>query len=165
MTHNWKPGDVAFVILDGRSYAAVRGNGVWRDKWFIGGPERGSRHGWSDAQIDTVRPLLVIDPEDREQVERLTVALFAEVGAADLPDGYTANEVQAALRSLLEPEPDEPTRLGAVAQSDDGSTWVRAHLYGSKPWVRSAFVNESCGWADLPRRITVLSEGWQESES
>jgi hypothetical protein len=113
------------------------------------------------------KAVVVIDPEDRDQVERLTVALFAEVGAADLPDGYTANEVQAALRSLLEPEePEEPEGIGAlVLCAGDGEPSVRVgvpdiwpDIENPKEWSR---FGRKVAWSDLPRPITVLSEGWQ----
>jgi hypothetical protein len=110
------------------------------------------------------RPLLVIDPEDRDQVERLTVALFAEVGAADLPDGYTANEVQAAIRSLLHPVPEEPTEVGRLVRDRDDELWVR-YARGEWACLASRPGIDVRTWPELIAHygpLTVLSPGCVE---
>lgn len=103
--------------------------------------------------------LVVIDPEDREQVERVTAAFANEYGG-DLH----VDETQAALRSLIAPpRPPEPMGLGAVVEDKDGNRWIRkgktkhgedwTHQIGdaftANPWSRIAAVR-------------VLSEGWSE---
>jgi hypothetical protein len=169
MTHNWKTGDVALRTgRDGSTtISLVTRQGVGIDAqsnshqiW------RHANGRWNelgeDEKYGTYRPLLVIDPEDREQIERLTMAIFAEVGG-DLPDGYTANEVQAAIRSLLEPEPEEPTGLGAVVRAGDDSAWVRIPQHNYNNWRRADAAGMGGYWRNIPRPITVLSEGWQEA--
>jgi hypothetical protein len=74
--------------------------------------------------------VLVISPEDSEQVERLAHALGqAEAVYArpsDVTLHYNPELMQAALRSLLAPpKPDEPTGLGAVVEDQRGEWWVR----------------------------------------
>jgi hypothetical protein len=169
MTHNWKPGDVALRTgRDGSTtISLVTRQGVGIDAqsnshqiW------RHANGRWNelgeDEKYGTYRPLLVIDPEDREQIERLTMAIFAEVGG-DLPDGYTANEVQAALRSLLEPEPEEPTRFLTVVRDAHGLRWVRTFSTPMPPACKTwANGDMRSAWSDIPRPITLLSEGWQE---
>jgi hypothetical protein len=154
MTHKWKPGDVADI--DG--FIGV-----------LGGDDLFHRPGWPPCDVTSIigrraRPLLVIDPEDREQIERL-----ADVFCHSPSSGWV-DQMQAALRSLLEPEPEEPTGLGAVVRAGDGSDWVRIYQHEDcNDWRRT---DDPAGspehearshWRNIPRPITVLSEGYEES--
>lgn len=105
------------------------------------------------------RPVVVIDPEDREQVRRLGQSLLAH---EDMQRATTEN-VQAALRSLIAPpKPDEPTGLGAVVEDSEGHLHVRTGR-DYAPWVGGRY-NPSIGrgrpWSDIDA-VRVLSDGVQ----
>lgn len=103
-----------------------------------------------DGIVSVVRPLVVIDPEDREQVERLAVA-YTTVESARSGDEYRAWEnrsaeargrivdgLAAALREFANPtppKPEEPTGLGAVVEDADGARYVRDYERGAMPWA------------------------------
>jgi hypothetical protein len=108
-------------------------------------------------------PLAVIDPEDREQVERLIMSAwpyaYEQKGMSD--------NLQTALRELANPptqKPDEPTGLGAVVEAADGR-WVRIAI-GRYGWVRGdnmlQFDERFDGtlWNDIAA-VKVLSDGWK----
>ncbi len=122
MKRDWKPGDVALAYDDDWSFRVVRhsgspdywsaANGVW--------PQ-----GVSGDLLD-YRPLVVLDPEHREQVERLLLAFDYAPDAVAL----ALDDMQAALRSFVTPpKPDEPTKWGVVearcVHSESRRTWVR----------------------------------------
>lgn len=117
-TPTYQPGDVAMVravttiaAFGGRR--AVRRGGVWM---FL------DHEGYViDAYVEDVRPLVVIDPEDSEQVERLAGCLDSRI----IDD---ADMLQAALREFAAPKPPkpkEPQGLGAVIEDARGELWVR----------------------------------------
>lgn len=149
----YAPGTVALVNGD----VCLRlGNG----RWEHGKP---NRFAYNESTAD-VRPLLVIDPEDREQVERLVRACPADW--AFTVDEETVCEcvdgMHAALRTLLAAvaEPQETGFLvRARWQSDDGTnygmrTWSRAE---SGEWVclSDGDVGRTVAWAFL-RDLEVL---------
>ena len=76
--------------------------------------------------IKTTRPLVVIDPEDREQVERLAREyVITWLGPREEVSPETVEQMQAALRSLIAPpKPPEPTGMGAVVEDDEGVRYV-----------------------------------------
>ncbi|HKY58337.1 MAG TPA: hypothetical protein VJL80_09890 [Aeromicrobium sp.] len=79
--------------------------------------------------LKTTRPLLVIDPEDREQAERLTAAHCAHYDHRAPVRPEEVDAMQAALRSLVAPpKPPEPTGLGAVVEDADGDRWVLSRI-------------------------------------
>lgn len=85
--------------------------------------------GWnrlSDSESIQARPLLVIDPENREDIERIADAFCS------IPSSGWSDDMQAALRSLLAPpkppKPPEPMGLGAVVEDVTGAEWVRVGL-------------------------------------
>lgn len=174
----WQPGDVALVrSMYGTEVVGVRTGTPCNMGWAYSmdlsdgpGPGgSGSTRTWSsdaDGEL-AIRPLVMIDPEDREQVERLTAALFSEIGG-DWPDGHTANEVQAALREFASPtppKPDEPTGLGAVVEAIYNNHFVRAQS-GDAPWVRVADDGDarSCSWGEIAV-VRVLSPGVEAGET
>lgn len=147
----WKSGDVGVNTKYGYRgiYVAScaqhnRPYGCWHNE-----------SGLADSIIDPRRPLVVIDPEDREQVERLWQAW------RDLaPDHCLAQDnMQDALRSLIaDPKPAEPMGLGAVVEDADGCQFVRRAIdWTDSPWVpaRAAGFYE---WADIAA-VKVLHEG------
>src|SRR5690606_10195009 len=116
----WRPGDVALVHLDAET--EVRCMRTKCGDWA-------SPSGAPYDPLLTARPLVVIDPDDRAQVERLW-DLF---GAAK---AYGPDALQAALRELANPtppKPDEPTGLGAVVETP-GGRYVRSDVETCNPW-------------------------------
>lgn len=116
MSGEWNPGHVAIVMRNGREVVAMRydtgAESGWRYQAAVGvafdhfSPDPGTKP----------RPLVVIDPDDDEHVERLTLALEGNA---------FRSEVQAALRSLVTPpKPEEPRGIGAVVEDADGAQWV-----------------------------------------
>jgi len=163
----WKPGDVAMIRVSAeyRPEIAVRGRGIFDHLWYTGGPRFGSQHGWPDGRVEVIRPLVVIDPEDREQVERLNRAQDDEYARQGIDVDHECIDVevmQAALRSLATPpKPDEPTGLGAVVEDAEGDRWVRAESGTRFPWSRANPDGaEWCVWADIAA-VRVLSDGVQ----
>ena len=113
--------------------------------------------------VDTQR-FVVIDPEDREQVKRLALAYSGVFGAKRaVPEETRA--MQAALRSLVaEPEPEEPTGLGAVVLAAGEMYVIDKTTTTVRRWKRARGKEggRRHAWADLPRPLEVRSEGWQE---
>ena len=156
MSTNWKPGDVALVRLDDRDgeFIGLRDTHGWATNRTD--RHRSHAHWTNAAYVTPVRPLVVIDPEDREQVERL-YDLYA---SAPSDVGLRGHEFLAhALREFANPKPpkpDEPTGLGAVVEDAEGYQWVRAHgcWYRDNAWAGDA------DYADIAA-VRVLSEGVQ----
>lgn len=101
----WRPGDVAMVTV------GCEANRHATDLWAS-----------SDPAIVTARPLVVIDPEDRGQVERLLNLIddcFNDVRVDGT--GPTAVDLaQVRLREFASPtptKPDEPGTWGVVEAS------------------------------------------------
>jgi hypothetical protein len=143
----WKPGDVAHVPGVGR--ALLADDGAWVTQRI------GKRH---DAEtfgrFTSVRPLAVIDPEDREQVERLTDLLWETCD-----DATAQTDMQAALREFANPTPqiEEPTGLGAVVEDEDGDHWIRGS-HPTEPWFSPNGSQDNGTWADI-NAVRVLSKG------
>ena len=156
MTREWKPGDVAMLTLsDGEQAVGLRprSNDGWKHSGRWSGGVDYDHIGHTDA-----RPLVVIDPEDRVQVERLAEG----IGHLWTSRPRVADVVQQALRSLLAPpKPDEPTGLGAVVEAINANYFVRATT-GEQPWVRVDNDPDEwgCEWEDIAA-VRVLSEGVQ----
>lgn len=117
MSENWWP-TVALVHDEGgTTRVAVHGahNPRMKHNWHY--DERGI-----GRILAHPRHLALIDPEDREQVERLW-DLFRDTADDDARDG-----MQAALREFANPtppKPEEPTGLYARIKDGKGGTWVR----------------------------------------
>jgi hypothetical protein len=110
------------------------------------------------------RPVVVIDPEDREQVAEVVRAIRGERRVSS--SSLAVENAQKGLRSLLAPpKPPEPTGLGAVVEDARGCVWVRAgndETPGKDPWRGTS--GEHIGWWSPWGRIDavrVLSEGVQ----
>jgi hypothetical protein len=148
MTREWKPGTVAMVTGPEGTRRAVRRGGVWinldREGYVI------------DAYAETVRPLVVLDPEARDAVERL-VGILREhggQGSASVVDRYVL-----ALREFANPtppRPDEPQGLGAVVEDETGHRWTRFSSEGIYPWLRNGGGNKN--WSEIAA-VRVLSPG------
>lgn len=151
----WRAGDLALVTAYNHSepYRAFFDGDTWRScespAFCV---DRPTSH----------RPLLVINPEDREQVARLEAIYDKALREAAKYDG-TEDVLQAALREFAaDPKPEEPTGLGAVVLDSDGNQWVRvpdpAH-----PWVRAhreegAYTHRT-SWPCVDA-VEVLAAGW-----
>lgn len=102
----------------------------------VGGPDGVAYPESNPTAKEFGRPVVVIDPEDREAVERLTDLYWETVNEEAIAD------LQAALREFANPEPpkpDEPMRPGAIIKDADGVRWVswRQDSCGhSRPWQR-----------------------------
>lgn len=140
MKREWKPGDVALVEVpkstlprhgvDERGRETIRVS-RWSDGWaLLTDPDYFWRDGYAFFGGEGPRPLVVIDPEDREQIERLAKGLPLEwdLFQADDPDvgEETVAAMQAALREFADPKPriEEPTGLGAVVVNAAGEPFV-----------------------------------------
>jgi hypothetical protein len=175
MSREWKPGDVVSATVGGRpNVRLVAGWSKYdpRLRWCELSPR------WADgddddcwfmpAQVADARPLVVIDPTDRVQVERLR-DLWDEAHEdqqghkpSQSAKGARGNALQAALREFADPKPpkpEEPTGLGAVVEDEVGVLWVR-DADRSERWFSGPA-------SAIPRRVTwdeidavrVLSEG------
>lgn len=129
----------------------------YRDRrGFVGGPNPGN----VDA---SARRVLVVDPENRKQAERLQTALVAHTprelrgGDRNVWDAQFLDGTQAALRSLIEPpKPPEPTGLGAVVEDTEGADWHRTR---DGRWIaEDGLRSRAAGYAAIDV-VRVLSEG------
>lgn len=106
-------------------------------------------------------PVVVIDPEDQEQVEALDAAYQQALDQSPKYEGL-CNVMQTALHSLIaDPKPDEPVSVGTVVEDREHYVWVRSLPgYAKYPWVRGTVEGtESTTWDDLAHPVKVLSEG------
>lgn len=165
MSAEWKPGDVGLVPFPGdvglvpfSDEAAVgfRVSGGWVTKWNL-----------SPLAYADVRPLVVIDPENREQVERLDALIDAGLCGKDTPKwSGPADVLQAALREFANPtppKPDEPTGLGAVVEDADGAKWILVYdeMGDVRLWAPLGAVATQTKWREWAEInvARVLSEG------
>lgn len=168
MKREWKPGDVALVrSMYGNKVVGLRtgvpSNRGWAYSEEVGGGN--TTQSWSSDPEGNyvIRPLAVIDPEDREQVERL-IRLFCHHtprGDAEfvLRHGGIDN-MQAALREFADPKPpkpEEPLGVGAVIEDAEGSIWVRVGRKPGNTWYRPHGVYARYSDLDIIRK---LSDGW-----
>lgn len=150
----WKPGDVAEVGV-GRAMRHESGHWVFPD----------GSYNTDDQRIPT-RPLVVIDPEDREQVDRLVEIMVG------LSEGTFPVRLQEALRDFANPKPpkpDEPTGVASLVEDADGAIWARQcsgarEIDMSHPWIRvsngrsAGSEDRERSWRDVAA-VRVLSEG------
>jgi len=164
VSREWEPGDVARVKWTSHEATAVRNaaNDGWSHGLTFGA---GSLH--DDISGPEAHPLVVIDPEDPEQVERLVNSLRDEGTPLALTLATAIDIVQAALRSLVaDPKPEEPTGLGAVVEDAEGRRWLRLTGQSEVPdhpeWVRPEY--PLMGWRkyEAISAVRVLSEGVAE---
>jgi hypothetical protein len=146
----WKPGDIAMVSYGFEEERMMRDH----SGWFSASTEISD----GDHMFDSARPLVVIDPEDREQVDRLTRIIFGPLASA-------AGDVAGYLREFASPtppRPDEPTGLGAVVEDADGDRFVRVVSGPSNAYWHCTTNSEGDErWPDIAV-VKVLSEGVTE---
>jgi hypothetical protein len=156
----WKPGDVAMVELpEGSERPAVligvdTGCLCWHSA--VSGDFR-----CLDFDAVAARPLAVIDPEHREQVERLIRLQDKHFndGIREVVNDFDLRDMQAALREYADPKPprpEEPTGLGAVVEDAEGVRFVRTGVDGWE-WTQVGTGGPIC-WAYIDA-VRVLSEG------
>lgn len=159
----WKPGDVAMAPSFGVVIADP--SGLWRK--VSDGKELSTPWDGRDDRIPFlhVRPLVVIDPKDREQVERLAALFRMErvKGDRDAIVGGSTDAMQAALREFadLKPRIEEPAGLGAVVEDAEGALWVRVddpvHSWVAARRSEGAYTRRT-KWDQIDV-VRVLSEG------
>lgn len=162
----WKPGDVARVTIASRlnggvsEYIALN-VGAFGWHGVSAGEGAGRLTDNEEAFRIERRPLVVIDPEDHEQVVRL--ATLYNAATVDYTIG--ARPLADALREFATPtppKPDEPIGLGAVvegaAYTDDVRRFVRVSDRAPAVWMDD---ESNCrhDWAEIDV-VRVLSEGW-----
>lgn len=127
MKHDdWKPGDVAIC---GEELVGLNDDAIWI--WVMTGLACTDQR----SVARRVRPVVIIDPEDREAAKHLLAEFCRAVDASDIPvhpQGWSADAMQAALREFVNPKPqriDEPGTWGVVeaacVHSDIEREWVR----------------------------------------
>lgn len=168
MSRKWKPGDVA-LWDDGDGSPEVIFRYLGGDDYDV--PEwRTAANGAGYPKAYDIRPLVVIDPEDREQVERLRDLMdgaWVEHGNGQVEAwarGARGNALQAALREFADPKPpkpDEPTGLGAVVEDDKGRPWIRWSNGRGCVWRCPDTVAFDGRAYDSISAVRVLSEGVQ----
>jgi hypothetical protein len=156
MGRGWKPGQL-LADIDGNRFwvvevtentaAASESGRAWVPGSSVVDADG---NGWRPDSLDGARPLVVIDPEDREQVERLRVLYHAQRNT--VTGNSATGDMQAALREFANPtrpKPEEPLGLGAVVEDSKGRTYVR-HPDGDnddRPWFDKD--GDFYGWDDL----------------
>lgn len=167
MKFEWKPGDIALVTSwRGTDQVALRvaprsaaDAYVW-----VALNEHGDTRGLSDGEVMAANPLVLINPEDRDQVERIYRGWCDSLGGPDLDQQVDA--MQTALRGFASPtppKPDEPATWGVVkaacVHSDERRTWMR-HEDGNWYVVGTDTKNNPDDWDSLVDP-EVIREGVQ----
>lgn len=119
MARDWQPGDVAIVKVDGKWRTGMRCGWAGRNLWWRTGAANAS-----DREIEDIRPVAVIDPEDEAQVGRLMDLIRSVNPAKVMSDDELRTVFQEALREFADPTPprmDEPGTWGVVEASAKGN--------------------------------------------
>ena len=161
MNETYPIGTIAVITPDDEpAILAFRMNGFWAT------PTRERMVTTGDAAVTDAHPLVVIDPDDREQRRRLAECI-ASAESYRMRDYHEPDyEVLAdALREFANPtppKPDEPTGLGAVVEDPDGKRWVRAlETTTVRHWQPTNRKGDARTWEDFTSAVRVLSEGVQ----
>lgn len=128
------------------------------DRWYVAGPRLGSQHGWYDSQVEVVRHLAVIDPEDPRDVSTLIEEWDSARVHAATSSSVAFTRAASALRRYATPRDPEPTGLGAVVVDTDGRRWV--HIGGGH-WasrLSDRTAGYGVGYGDI-RVAEIKSEG------
>lgn len=155
MNREWKPGDVAVVVADS----------VYVGKRAMFCDDGDDRWGWAVESTDgltrafgpkELRPLVVIDPDSAEDINRLRLLYNAATG--DHTIGL--QPLRKAVREFADPTPriEEPTGLGAVVEDSSGGRFVLSDPQARHPW--SGPYGVPFAWPDIAP-VRILSEGIQ----
>lgn len=161
----WKLGDVA-LVLDSIEYDDVRAG--WKVRILAKTAEVREPVWWGpdgyltqdSESIEEIRPLVVIDPEDREQVERLDRLQdegYRALGHEVIQKDCDVEVLQAALREFAAPTPqiEEPTEVGARVIDHDGEMWVR-YVRGEWACLYSNPGKDIRTWAELTAKYGTI---------
>lgn len=150
----WEPGSVALVdSWRGVKQIAFRTKRGDVDEWCV--LDGTDTRGLDLAGVIAVHPALVIDPEDREQVERLAAGYEQDSD----PGEVAIDQMQAALRELANPKPprmDEPSLWGVVEAHVPGIPRRRWVHHEEGRWVSDEGVVRP--W-DLLEEPELIREG------
>lgn len=172
MKREWKPGDVGLWEHLDATAIALQVAECPNDRHTDGPHWHTDNGGWV-ARDEHVRPLVVLDEQNSDQVEQLAALLWPHYAENERARLRKTDIVRAALRSLVEPpkppRPEEPTGLGAVVEDARGHKFVRVAVafdgwMHGKQWQRiGGEINavRNFGWLDLDV-VRVLSEGVTE---
>lgn len=151
----WRPGDVGLNLRWG-----YRGIFVENCPQHEGRNHWHNESGYADHDTDARRRLVVIDPDDRDEVERLLLAY----GVVNSPGNLSRciPTMQDALREFSEGKPliEEPTGLGAVVEDARGGRYVLLHPGERCPWAVVG-IGSNQRWQDIDA-VRVLAPGWSE---
>lgn len=145
MSREWKPGAMALIRYLDSEVVAMRGVNSWSfaDTSPVGGFSTTYDH---SGRCEPIRPLVVIDLEDREQVERLVGAIETTVGGKA---GATAvRDMQAALRAFVNPQPSDP-KARVIDRRDN---YWRLLADGDWVCVDGPDIGEYIVWSQLVER-------------
>ncbi|MDB5716479.1 MAG: hypothetical protein JWO15_3876 [Sphingomonadales bacterium] len=158
MSREWKPGDVALVMgADEKWRKCLRA--ITNDGWY---DEDGAHD--ADDEVHHVRPLVVIDPADRDQRQALGDSLMRHGIYNENDSCSMQGALGDALRSLLAPpKPPEPMGLGAVVEDSRGEMWIRDKTTTTvNHWKRARGEDGGSRYSwDHLTAVRVLSEGVQ----
>lgn len=135
----WKPGDVAMV---NNGYDARPGIMIGDDpaaRCWHSAEDNGDMR-CVDHDRAALRRLVVIDPEDREQVERLAAAyISANISVATAPE-MIARRLTNALREFADPKPPCGASLtlgkdGALYRCSEAADHKGPHADGTCVWM------------------------------
>lgn len=150
----WKPGDVGTSTAGERFIVNTEGKCFWP------GIEKGDWSGLSGEPEPADRPVVVIDAEDAEQVERLRDILLESVGLLGIEG------IAAALREFAcptPPRPEEPTGLGAVVEDAEGRQWTRIARGVSQWQIQTGAGQPFVRYGEIDDVVRVLSPGVEAS--
>lgn len=156
MKRGWKPGDVGVSVAHGYRDIFVEHCPTESHNRY-GGPCWHNQSGLADPPSDNRRPLVVIDPEDREQVERLEASVREANGWNMLHHDRRTNALQAALREFANPTPEEPTDPKARVTDRRENVW---RLLADGDWVCTSGpdIGEYLVWWQLVERGPLTAE-------
>lgn len=178
---DWEPGDGAILrFKSGELAYGVRREDEWAHVGDFGGGSAYDDIGGFEvvcparvSAADDPDRLVIVDPENREQVERLLSAILVHqprelvTGDRNVWNGQFVDALTAALREFASPtpKPEEPTGLGAVVEDEKGQRWLRwwtpghgKHPSQGRPWQCSNGGGSDRAYADITA-ARVLSEG------
>jgi len=154
---NWAPGTVAVATVQG--VPNVRVFKLSEDEWAhvvsLGAgifPEISG-----DPLVTDVRPLVVLDPEDRDQMVALHETLSGAVGLTwhGWPELLRAVLTRYAEAQTKPPKPPEPRGRFAVVRDQNDSLWVRLN---QTHWYSEVSPNNNQTYGEIDA-VEVVREG------